>query len=193
MNWQLLINPFTKFSEKKLFFFGIIVAFAGSYVAFLSSATFDGIIDVHLISTTRLIDTLKENMLNIIILSLLLFIYGKKINSKTRFIDILNCVLLFRIPFYFVAILVASPSLKNIENEISKNIQSLEKIKIDPNDIGFLLLFSILSIVLLVYAITLLFQGFKTATNAKTTQHYIGFGLIILFAEILSKTILPLI
>ena len=193
MNWQLLLNPFTKFSEKALLFFGIITFFIGSYVAFLCGATFDGLIDVHLNSELTFFDSLKENCFHLVLITLLLFVFGKIINPRTRFIDILNAGFLFRIPFYFMALLMTFPFLKSFENEVQKNINSLEKLVIKPFDLVMILVLSCFLILLLVYAITLLFQGFKTATNAKKPIHFVVFGLLILFAEILSKTILPLI
>lgn len=193
MNWQILLNPFTKFSEKALFFFGLITLFIGSYTAFLCGVTFDSMIEVHLNSEMTFLNSLKENSFYLVLITVLLFVFGKIINPRTRFIDILNAGFLFRIPFYFMALLMTFPFLKSFENEVQKNINSLEKLVIKPLDMILLLLITCAILLLLVYAFILLFQGFKTATNAKKPIHFVVFGLLILFAEIISVSILPLI
>ena len=193
MNWQILLNPFTKFSEKTLFFFGLITLFTGSYTAFLCGVTFDSMIEVHLNSEMTFLNSLKENSFYLVLITVLLFAFGKIINKRTRIIDIVNTAFLFRISFYFMAMLTAFPILKSVENEIKKNINSLDKLVIKPLDMILLLLITCVILLLLVYAFILLFQGFKTATNAKKPIHFIFLGLLLLFAEIISISILPLI
>jgi hypothetical protein len=193
MNWQIILNPFIKFSEKQLLIVGISSTIAGSIIAFMIGVTFDGLLDVHLNPEITFLDSLLENCILITLITLLLFGFGKIINAKTRFIDILNSSLLFRIPFYFSALLTSIPFVKKIEEEVLKNINSLDKINLQTTDLIGILVVSILSIVLLIYAITLLFQGFKTATNAKKVVHYIVFGILILLGEVLSKILLSLI
>ena len=182
-----------EFSEKQLLIVGISSVIAGSLIASMIGVTFDGLIDVHLYPEITFLDSLKENSILIILITLLLFGFGKIINSKTRFIDILNSSLLFRIPFYISALLTSIPVINKIEEEVMKNINSLDKINLETTDLIGILVISILSIVLLIYAITLLFQGFKTATNAKKAAHYVIFGVLILVGEVLSKIILSLI
>lgn len=193
MNWQIILNPFIKFSEKQLFIIGISSTIAGSLIAFMIGVTYDGLIDVHLCPEITFLDSLIENCILITLITLLLFGFGKIINAKTRFIDILNSSLVFRIPFYFTALMTSIPFVKKIEEDVLKNINSLEKINLQTTDLIGILVVSILSIVLLIYAIMLLFQGFKTATNAKKVVHYIVFGVLILVGEVLSKIVLSLI
>lgn len=193
MNWQIILNPFIKFSEKQLLVVGIISAITGSLLASIIGVTYDGLIDVHLHHEMTFIVSLKENSIVIILITLLLFAFGKTINTKTRFVDILNSCLLFRIPLYISTLLTSIPVIKKIEEEVMKNINSLDKINLQTTDLIGILVISILSIALLIYAITLLFQGFKTATNAKKVVHYIVFGILILVGEVISKIVLSLI
>ncbi|MBL0014691.1 MAG: hypothetical protein IPP30_13625 [Flavobacterium sp.] len=193
MNWQMILNPFTIFSEKHLLIFGVICAIAGSLLASLIGVSYDGLLDVHLRSEMTFQDSLKENSIIIILITLILFVFGKMINAKTRFIDILNSAVIFRIPFYLSALLTSIPIVKNVTEEVMKNINSLDKIDLQPSDLIGIVLMSILLLALLIYAIALLFQGFKTATNAKKTIHYVIFGIIILIVEITSKLVLSII
>lgn len=193
MNWQMILNPFTIFSEKHLLILGVICAIAGSLLASLIGVSYDGLLDVHLRSEMTFQDSLKENSIIIILITLILFVFGKMINAKTRFIDILNSAVIFRIPFYLSALLTSIPIVKNVTEEVMKNINSLDKIDLQPSDLIGIVLMSILLLALLIYAIALLFQGFKTATNAKKTIHYVIFGIIILIVEITSKLVLSII
>lgn len=190
MNLQAILNPFIRFSERQLLVVGIIFAIAGSIIASACGVTYDGIIDVHTYPGITFADSVKENLNSIIIVTFLLFALGKIINSKTRFIDILNSVLLFRIPFYISALLTCVPAMKTVEKEILKNMNSLDKMNIRPFDLMVLIVISIVLLALLIYAIILLSKGFKTAANAKKPTHYISFAIVLILAEIISKIIL---
>ena len=189
MNWSVLLNPFTKFSEKQLLIFGIVTLGLGSYFAALFGVTFDGVIDVHLSPNITFLQSLKENAITILLLTILLFTLGKIINAKTRLIDILNTSMLFRIPFYLSAALVALPAVKVIEESLLKNAQNNASFNLNTNDIIILLCLTGAIIALLIYAIALLFNGFKTATNVKRTSHKVFFSIAILLAETLCKII----
>lgn len=193
MNWKIITNPFLKFSEKQLFSIGISAAIAGSLIASYFGITYDGVIDVHSYPGITFVGSVKENLTSILLVAVLLFLLGKLINPKTRFIDLLNAAFLFRIPFYISALLSSVPAMKRVEGELLKNINSLDKINIPPLDLTVLLVISILLIALLIYAILLLFNGFKTATNAKKPAHYLCFAIAVLIAEILSKVILSIL
>jgi hypothetical protein len=190
MNWQTLINPFSRFTEKHLLFFGLISTVIGSYLAAFFGVTFDGIIDIHLYPGMTFLQSIKENLISILLVTLLLFGLGKFINPKTRLIDIVNSSLLFRVPFYISAGLVSIPLLKRIQEELMKNPNAMMGMDLKPFDIIVILLISVILIITLIYAIALLFNGFKTATNLKSTKHKILFAITIVVAEVLSKIIL---
>jgi hypothetical protein len=193
MNWSILLNPFTKFSEKQLLVFGLVTLVIGSYLATLFGVTFDGIIDVHLWPDNTFLQSLKENAITILLLTILLFALGKMINSKTRLIDILNANLIFRLPFFLMAALMTIPAVKSIEESLVKNAQNMAGFSLNTIDVIVLLCLTGAIIALLIYAIALLYNGFKTATNSKQASHKVYFGIALLIAEILSKIILSLI
>lgn len=193
MNWSLLLNPFSKFTEKELLTFGLLIVVLGSILANVIGVTFDGVIDVHMQSKMTLLQSLKENTIIILLLTILLFCLGKIINSKTRLIDILNSVLIFRIPFFLSALLMAIPAVKKLEEELLKNVQTMSALDLKTTDLVILLFLTAALIVLLIYSISLLYNGFKTATNVKQVNHKVLFGITLLTAEILSKIILSIL
>jgi hypothetical protein len=73
------------------------------------------------------------------------------------------------------------------------NAQKMAGFNLKATDIIILLCLTGALIALLIYAITLLYNGFKIATNVKQTSHKVFFGIAILVAEILCKIILSIL
>lgn len=99
---KILFNPFEQFSERPLILFGIAATMVLSMTGAFFNARFDGVIDLHFSIPTFFINTLTDNAINVVILSLTLFTLGKIRNNKTRFIDIFTASLISRIPYYFL-------------------------------------------------------------------------------------------
>ena len=57
-------------------------------------------------------------------------------------------------------------------------------------DLTIVLIFGLVSILLIVYSIALLANGFKTATNVKKWHHWLLFTLALIIGEIISKRII---
>lgn len=182
---RLLLNPFEKYQEKTLFIFGILIAVAGSAAAYLSSGRYDGAIDFHLAENVQWQEPFTDNAINIFSLSLFVFIAARVVNTKTRIIDILNVVLIARIPLYLLTL----SNIGGFMTRITKNIDPAhpEKIMADVPGLIILLVFAAISIALLVWFIALLYNGFKTACNARQAIHNLYFALAIIAAEVLSK------
>ncbi len=192
----ILLNPFFKFQEKTLLIIGITATIVGSIIGFVQESRYDGIFDIHFSSEkVQWFHPFLDNIVNIVVLSILLFVFGKKINSKTRFIDLLNTVLIARIPIYLNAIIIMNEYM----NRISQNI--LENISENPvnpmantsfTDLILLLVSSVFAIITLIWSIALTYNGFKTASNSKGAKNILWFILMLIIAEILSKIIINL-
>lgn len=185
----LLLHPFEKVPETRLFIFGTALLLLGSYLGYVFNGRYDGVIDLHFTQNATLFQPLIDNLINTFCLFTALYVTGKAINKKTRMIDILNPVLVARAPFY----LLAFSNFRNYISDITKGIvQQIDPQKI-PSDLNigftqvlFLGIFTILAIAFLVWFVMLLYNGFKTATNCKTTAHKLYFALSLLAAEIIS-------
>ncbi|MNK16392.1 hypothetical protein D3C87_345560 [compost metagenome] len=184
---KLLFNPFEKYSELHLLLVGVIITIIGSLSAFYFNGRFDGAIDLHFGSGVTLWEPFIDNAINIVSLFIFLFILGRIINNKTRSIDILTTILIARLPFYLLTLINGNGIIKNIETKIDP--LNPYNITFTPLEIAILLVFALVTLLFLVWFIALLYNGFKTATNIKTTQHKILFAVAILLAEILSKFI----
>lgn len=196
----ILLNPFKKYSERTLLGIGVVMLLIGSFLGFYFQARYDGVLDLHFVKNIQWQEPLFDNLINIFSLSSLLFIVGKYLNRKTRLIDILNTVLIAQLPFYLMTLtningfmVKSSEKLLTVLMPQGSNVPVLNPQEVMPiiNDsLGFILFSSATSILVLVWVIILLYNGFKIAVNAKGTKAIVLFIAVILLAEILSKLIL---
>lgn len=189
---KVLFNPFEQYSERQLILFGIAITLVLSFTGAFFNARFDGVLDLHFSTPTFFINTLTDNVINIVILTIALFTLGKIRNNKTRIIDVFIASLIARIPYYLLPFF-------NWDNLILKESENLLKqfLTLQPGMIPefhgsqllILAVFSLISIVFIAWFLYLLYQGYKVATNAKGAVEVVLFGITILIAEVISKSI----
>ncbi|HRZ74708.1 MAG TPA: hypothetical protein P5335_07250 [Flavobacterium sp.] len=182
-----LYNPFELYSERQLLIFGLVLTLIGSFLGYLFNGRFDGIIDFHLLESVTFFEVVLDNFFNTVLLTTLLFITGKLINSKTRFVDVLNASLLARIPFYILPFFNFNNVMYDVSNRTYSIIVAGSFNAISTPDMILLMLFSFVAICTLIWFSVLLWNGFKVATNAKGIKNIILFIFTILVAEVVSK------
>jgi len=185
-----LYNPFELYSERQLLIFGLVLTLIGSFLGYLFNGRFDGIIDFHLLESVIFLEVVLDNFFNAVLLTMLLFINGKIINSKTRFVDVLNASLLARIPFYILPFFNFNNVMYDVSNRTYDIMVAGSFNAISTPDIILLMLFSFVAICTLIWFSVLLWNGFKVATNAKGIKNIILFIFTILVAEVVSKYII---
>ena len=178
---QLLTNPFERYSEMVLFSIGLAFTVLGTLLGFYFNARFDGILDMHLVRSSSLKEVSLDNFINIFCLSALLFGVAKFVNIKTRLIDILNTVLISRITIYLLVFL-PTPS-----KEVLKLINTGKFTQVSNLDVFLLSTMGIIALLFLVWHMSILYKGFKVASNAKKVLPVVLFSIAIITAEILSK------
>ena len=193
---KVLFNPFEQFSERPLILFGISVTILLSMTGAFFNARFDGVIDLHFSTPTFFINTLTDNAVNIVILSLALFTLGKFRNNKTRFIDVFTASLIARIPYYILPFFNWNNTVLVESEKLLKQFMTVQPGAVpqfETTNMLVLVLFAGFSLLFLAWFIYLLYQGYKVATNAKGGIEIILFGVTILIAEVFSKIIFYLI
>ncbi|HET8838184.1 MAG TPA: hypothetical protein VFM82_04235, partial [Flavobacteriaceae bacterium] len=108
-----LFNPFEKYPDRGLLLAGIAFTLLGSFLGYWCRARFDGILDLHFTLSVFLYEPFVDNLINIFSLAFILFLTGKYLNTKTRFIDLLIIGMIARAPIYLL-------SLMNIGGSMSK-------------------------------------------------------------------------
>lgn len=193
---KVLFNPFEQFSERPLILFGISVTILLSMTGAFFNARFDGVIDLHFSTPTFFINTLTDNAINIVILSLALFTLGKYRNNKTRFVDVFTASLIARIPYYILPFFNWNNTVLVESEKLLKQFMTVQPGAVpqfETTNMLVLVLFAGFSLLFLAWFIYLLYQGYKVATNAKGGIEIILFGVTILIAEVFSKIIFYLI
>lgn len=185
----ILFNPFQKYSEKQLFLFGWLFAIAACALSLVFNGRFDGVLDLHFVENTSIINASLDIVICSGILSLLLFITGKIINKKTRFIDVLVASLIAKIPFYFLLFFNINNKMFLITQKLMNTISQKKDFNIETFDMLIIVFSGIATFICLTWSIILLFNGFKTATNIKETKHILLFIVSVIIAEVLSKII----
>ncbi len=193
---KVLFNPFEQFSERPLILFGISVTILLSMTGAFFNARFDGVIDLHFSTPTFFINTLTDNAINIVILSLALFTLGKYRNNKTRFVDVFTASLIARIPYYILPFFNWNNTVLVESEKLLKQFMTVQPgvaPQFETTNMLVLVLFAGFSLLFLAWFIYLLYQGYKVATNAKGGIEIVLFGVTILIAEVFSKIIFYLI
>lgn len=191
--YKTLLNPFEKFSEKQLLIFGILFLFIGSYIGFLVNAYFDSILHISFVENTSYINSIAQNLIIIVLLTIILFALGKYLNPKTRWIDLFNVSLIARIPFYFSTLINYNNSTLKLTDKIMNNLDAIQNIRFSTSEYLFLIITSVFGILCLLLFAVLLWNGFKTATNAKTTKEIILLIITLLIANFISSYLINFI
>lgn len=190
MSFKALLNPFEKYSEKTLLIFGIVATVVASLMAYLTRARFDGIIDLHFVSSITWFQPLVDNLINIVIVFVIFLIFGKVINPKTRAVDILTMSIISRLPIYLGVIAnlggYLDAATSNLLENIDVNNPSQEP-EISFSDLTIIMISALIMIPLLIYMISLYWKGFRTATNSKGVKNIFIFIVLFVLAEIFSK------
>jgi hypothetical protein len=187
---KILRNPFEKYAESTLLIVGILALVLGAVLGYYCNARFDGVIDLHFVKAVGVYEPLLDLLVTVSVTSIALFALGKYHNPKTRLVDLVNAVLIAKIPFYLLTVFNSTGMIFNASEKIMKSVQENVLNLPDFSVLFPILIFSLITLAALVLSIVLLFQGYKVATNAKGNKSVFGFVAALLVAEIISKIII---
>lgn len=170
---RLFLNPFEDYSEKNLLWIGIVGFVVGITISYFGKIVFDGIIQIHM-GATSLTAIILGNLSNMGVLTLGVFILAKVLYEKTRFVDILNNVLIARIPMLFAGLLVIwMTKLIPMERTAEINLG----MSLDQSVMIWIALLAIFLLFMIVYFFYLLVVGIRHSINSKKFGH--GFLIVI--------------
>ena len=190
MKIKYFTNPTAALPDKALLLVGIFTFGIGVAISFYTQMIYDGIIDVHEKPYISFVKAFAANAVDVVILTIVMLLFGRIINKKTRVIDLLNTSFLSRIPIYLLTLITNIPFVLEVNRKIVNNLDKITSLDLQTSEILTLLAVSCVSIIVFIYTIILIFSGFKTATNAKKTTHYLYFAMAFIIAEILTKLII---
>ena len=188
---EILFKPFERYSEKTLLIFGVLVTCFGLFISSIFDVRFDGAIDVHFKGDVSMKQALLDVFFSIMSLVLFLFIAGKMVNRKTRMVDIVSTVIVAKSIIYTLSFLNINGAVNAVMNDFAFNQMpkvnaTVENIHI--SSLGYVLIvISLLMIMLMVvWTISLLYNGYKTASNAKESKSVVLFIVALILSEVVS-------
>lgn len=191
MNWKTIFNPFEKFNEKHLLVVGIVFLIINICIAYFLGFQQDSIFHYGFADEKATIpQIIGRNVLSYLIGIVVLLILGKIYNSKTRFIDILNTVLISQIPGIFILLMSEIPLIKNILSIVQELAENNPQ-NIPMTDLLIICIYAFLTLGISIYGFILIYNGFKTTTNIKKWQQITLFVLVLIFTTVGSQFLIP--
>jgi len=188
---KFLINPFENSTDRKLLIFGCSVFVGMVFLSWHWNILADGIVQLHNNTGLPLWKVFLNTGLNIILLSLLMFIIAKLIYPKSRLIDVITVVLVANVAQMIVMLLLFNPYMQGIMKPLEKAILAGDlTLKTVPQiNLVIISLAGILAIAFLYYFFHLLVLGMKIAMNSKKGYHV----LLIIILTMLLDTFLHIL
>ena len=179
---SLIFNPFKRIAGWDAFGVGLVIVVLTTFTSNFAGIYFDGVIDMHFAEN---FDNLKSWLMipvNIISVSVIMWLAGITVSKNFRFIDILGTMTLSRAPFLLIAL--ASFFVK---------VPDLSGIMQDPfvifDSISFIIIL-IFTFPIIIWSVTLLYNAYKISTGASGQKLSISFLFGLIIAEIISKIII---
>ncbi|MBN2765199.1 MAG: hypothetical protein JXR27_02425 [Paludibacteraceae bacterium] len=179
---SLIFNPFKRIAGWEAFGIGLVIVVLTTFTGNFAGIYFDGVIDMHFAET---FDSLKSWLMipvNIISISVIMWLAGITVSKNFRFIDILGTMTLSRAPFLLIAL--ASFFVK---------VPDLSGIMQDPfvifDSISFIIIL-IFTFPIIIWSVTLMYNAYKISTGASGQKLNISFIFGLIVAEIITKIII---
>ncbi|WP_293913270.1 MULTISPECIES: hypothetical protein [unclassified Sphingobacterium] len=190
---KLLLKPFDDFSERSLFITGILFYFLGSLLAYFYHIKYNGFINIRLGESTAFYFPFINNLVNTVLPAVILFLFAKIIYAKTRFIDVLNTVLIARIVIYLTSVLVVLDKSKSATEKITRAVEAgdIKLETVSKLDLFVVIFIGILSLLIMIYYFYILIQGMKVAMNNKKIIINGAIVIIFLIADLIAQFYFP--
>lgn len=184
-----LLNPIEFYNDRKLLIVNLIIFVLGTTLAAYFRGWFDHTFHLSFRTDINFYKTFIESGVCVLLLGIFIFIAGKIINNKTRFIDALNLAFYIRIPFYLFALTNYDGRYSDLNSQIAEgNIM----VALPSTSLDFIILIitSLLSLAILVFQFITIYKGFKTLSNAKKITDYLILAALLIVSMIVSSLLL---
>lgn len=177
---KFFFHPFEDHSDRALLMVGLLGFVLMLVISYFGNLVFDGIIQIHL-ADSEAWQIILGNTSNVAILTLGLFMLSKIIYPPVRLLDLLNNVLIARIPLLFAGLLTLPlqtmlPTNHRNPDDVIAHFENMGTVQM----LGIAAI-AVLVLALLVYFFYLLVVGIKHSINSKKATH----GFIVVLAVLL--------
>lgn len=188
MTWKTIFNPFGKFNDINLLITGIVFFILNIFGCYYAGNVNDSIFHLsHLEDNQTIWDVSRINSLSSVLAIVVLYILAIFLNKRSRFIDIINTVLISAIPLILIMPISGMSFLKDATENITKSAGNPNQI--ETINLIVVTAFALATLPFMIYSFVLYYNGFKTATNLKKWQHIVIFAVVSLILTIVSQTI----
>jgi len=177
--FRLMVNPFTRIAGLQAFGLGLVFLVVSGIIGGFGNVVFDGVIDSHLVKQLTMLQSFIYIGISLLTLVLVMWMAALFIAKGFRFIDILGTMTLSKAPFLLLAIVGYFAEMPDM-NEVMKNPLAIF------NSMSMVVLM-ILSIPVLVWSITLMYNALKISSGASGGKLTTLFIIAILASEAISK------
>lgn len=174
LSW--FVNPFIYVAGLKALIIGVILMLASVAIGFINRAHFDGVLDLHIGLEAPAYVFLIEVLVDWVSISVVLFIMGSILSkSKIRWIDVVGTQALARWPMLILVLLLFVPGFETLRTGT---------ISIS------LIIFGIVSLLVIIWVVTLMFNAYKISCNLKGSKLIVSFVGGLISAEVISKVVI---
>lgn len=159
-------NPFVKYSEQKLLLIGLVSWGLMNLAMVLFDSRMNGLLHIA-DGETNVLKNLQITNGIFFFNVLCFFVLAKIINFKTRFIDVLNSFLVSLLPLAILVFFTNIPAIHQLNKAVVARASHLEKLFSNLLEIIGFAVSTLVALFFVVYAVTLMYNGFKTATHLK--------------------------
>lgn len=190
---KTLLKPFEFVQERTLLLFGCCCLLITSIVQlFTLSRTISILKMADYIEYPQWWQVSLDAIISTLLMTVVLFAFGKIVNRKTRLIDIFNTVLIARIPLSLIVFSDINGFLTLKTQALLSVVNNPEAMAEQMGDITFITIIGIFGILALVLFAYYIYQGFKTATHSKKIQHIIVLIILVLITDTLTRYVTTL-
>lgn len=186
----ILFKPFERYSERQLLIISIPFILIGTVFGYFMNIQYNGVLDVYFIQNKSLVEAFIYLLINVFSLTLFLYLLAKYINIKARLIDIITVSFISRIPLYLFPLLNIGYFSSTTAQKVGGSGAFSDLMSLPILQLIILLSIAVISIILVIWSVVLLYNGFKVACNAKGEKAIAFFIGAIILSELLSKTLI---
>jgi len=179
---DLIFNPFTKIAGIKALIIGLAFMLLMGFVGALSGTYYDGVIDVHLGTSGKFMESYVFLLIGFLSIVLMTSVPGLIFSKGFRLIDVFGTMALSKVPLLIPALLGFF-----VDEQILLDLYSDPLLIFESTS---LIIFSIFCIPFLIWNIILMYNAFKVSLNIKGNKNIVLFIVTIILAEIISKIII---
>ncbi|MCK5823540.1 MAG: hypothetical protein KAG95_06025 [Bacteroidales bacterium] len=192
---KAIFNPFTYIAGYKSLVIGLLIILLSSWLCYLTNTHFDGVINVHYGRASAYYVFLLEALIDLLSISLVLYIISIIFSkSSIRFIDLIGTQAFARIPLILTPLIGFSPTITNVPKYfIWKFLNLGDEINITNSDITLFVIFTLITIAVIIWTIVLMYNAFRVSSNLKGSKSVWLFILGIIISAIISQVVIYLI